>query len=392
MDAIESTSEINLNVPELFAGGTAIEFIDEEAPSETATSSDTTALLPNETKRMAIELSTDQQNGSSNSPITKLHRLFSVRRFFTLLAGLLILCLVFEGIVAVIKDPPTFLLSKINHAPVGVSARGRGSGCSPTMVDPVQVAYRSKHAFYTMLQSGLIDFPPPVFQGNSTKLCSGNPSFNRGWEYCLPITGRKDLPYCQTSGRSDLLNPLTNKTRCFGSVLHMLLVDIYDEMKYLGVHPAVLYGTLLGAVRDGRTIPFTEDVDIGYQMTDVRAKRLRRNLAEKGYHMFHQGIWRVCVAPTHSLASNLYDPGMHLIRGAVEAPYVDLYEMKIVNETTWRVAEAVKPPFLAKDRIEPFSQVMLHGMEYDTVADPVFFLKREYGSNYMTPKPRKSNR
>jgi hypothetical protein len=32
--------------------------------------------------------------------------------------------------------------------------------------------------------------------------------------------------------------------------------------------------------------------------------------------------------------------------------------------------------------------VRINGLEFDTVHDPVDFLTKEYGKNYMTPKPR----
>ena len=65
--------------------------------------------------------------------------------------------------------------------------------------------------------------------------------------------------------RMDLLRPdLNQDTICFASVLHMMLVDVYDHFEARGAKPIVLYGTLSGAIRNGTTIPFTEDADVGY--------------------------------------------------------------------------------------------------------------------------------
>lgn len=71
-------------------------------------------------------------------------------------------------------------------------------------------------------------------------------------------------------------------------------------------------------------------------------------------------------------------------------PYVDLYEMKKVNDSYWDVEEldGSNGRLLPTDKVEPFSQVMINGVPFDTVHDPKFFLTEAYGDDYMTPKPR----
>lgn len=218
--------------------------------------------------------------------------------------------------------------------------------CSPKIVNPRGFATKS-------LSSWLVHarFSPPVFRNKSMVLCDAIQGESSGWTYCLPISGRKDIPFCSDSVREALLQPQTRETRCFASVLHMLLMDVYEEMERLDLNPALLYGTLLGAVRENRIIPFTEDVDIGWQMTVRGARQLQTSLAGKGYHMLLRDIWRVCVAPTHPLAGNLYDANMDLVQGPMEVPYVDLYEMKRVNESIWRISEASPSQNLPAERI-----------------------------------------
>ncbi|KAI9985628.1 hypothetical protein PInf_005013 [Phytophthora infestans] len=79
------------------------------------------------------------------------------------------------------------------------------------------------------------------------------------WENCLPIKTRFDEEDCAGADRTDLL--MQTRTPGHASVLHMLLVDVYTELEQAGGEPALVFGTLLGAVRDGGIIPFTEDVD-----------------------------------------------------------------------------------------------------------------------------------
>ncbi|GMF11040.1 unnamed protein product [Phytophthora lilii] len=160
--------------------------------------------------------------------------------------------------------------------------------------------------------------------------------------------------------------------------------------------PFLAFGPLLGAVRSGSMIPFTEDADIGYVGEMITPDALRLALQRKGYHMF---IWRVCVAPTNPLAGHLYDPNLPITRNFA-VPYVDLYKMEQTDNGDWNL-EGLEgsngSSILPGSKVQPFSQVMINGMKFDTVKDPRFFLqnyvlnflmREAYGDDYMIPKPR----
>ncbi|KAL3661200.1 hypothetical protein V7S43_013807 [Phytophthora oleae] len=205
------------------------------------------------------------------------------------------------------------------------------------------------------------------------------------------MTGRKDTPYCTAADRSDLLHTRSPKSICYASVLHLLLVEVYEELQATGNTPLVIFGSLLGAVRNDSMIPFTEDTDIGF-VGKLNAKEvLQQELWSKGYHLFFKGVWRVCVAPTHPLAGILYDPNRSLTK-YIGVPYVDLYRMQNLNNGNWDVEElkSSNGRLLPTDKVEPFSQVTINGMPFNTVHDPKFFLRRAYGASYMTPRPRRS--
>uniref|UniRef100_K3XBF9 Uncharacterized protein n=1 Tax=Globisporangium ultimum (strain ATCC 200006 / CBS 805.95 / DAOM BR144) TaxID=431595 RepID=K3XBF9_GLOUD len=261
--------------------------------------------------------------------------------------------------------------------------------CSPQMVDPAKVPYLSSHRFYSTLQE-MMPLAPPVFTHDAMHFCDAEgESEEAGWSYCLPITGRKDSPYCDGASRMDLLVPLTNETRCFASAVHMLLVDVYDEFRDMHRRPVLLYGSMLGAVRDGAPIPFTEDADLGYHdMTHDTATKLVERLREKGYHMFFDAIWRVCIAPNHPLALNLYDPSVGTLNGAQQAPYVDLYMLRRENASHWYADCTRDDRPIPNAKFEPYARVSLNGVAMDTLADPVDFLVHEYGDGYMIPNPR----
>ncbi|ETK76801.1 hypothetical protein L915_16862 [Phytophthora nicotianae] len=262
--------------------------------------------------------------------------------------------------------------------------------CIPRVLNASNIEYHSGHRFYSELKE--MDPPiAPTFRRNHTVLCHKELRTEVKYGYCLTISGRKDVPFCTAADRMDLLYTRSSKSLCYASVLHMLMVEVYEELQATGNTPLITFGSLLGAVRNGSMIPFTEDTDIGF-VDELKAKEaLREALWQKGYHMFFLGIWRVCVAPTHPLAGRLYDSKLPLTK-RYSVPYVDLYQMKKGNHGFWDIQELVgtNGRFLPADRVEPFSQITVNGMPFDTVRDPHFFLKEAYGPDYMTPIPRKA--
>lgn len=133
-------------------------------------------------------------------------------------------------------------------------------------------------------------------------------------------------------------------------------------------------------------IPFTEDTDIAYSGELSEDDEVGRALVQKGYHFFFLNIWRVCVAPTHPLAASLYGSTLPIAQ-AYKIPYLDLYAMEQLNDTTWTI-EGYRGDTIPADKVQPFSQVTINGLPFDTVHDPNYFLEEMYGDDYMVPKPR----
>ncbi|EEY68954.1 uncharacterized protein PITG_05104 [Phytophthora infestans T30-4] len=133
--------------------------------------------------------------------------------------------------------------------------------CSPRAHNASDIEYHSGHRYYAALKD--MDLSPPVFRNTHTTLCNEDARFKAGFNFCLPISGRKDTPFCLAADRSDLLHTRSHKSICYASVLHMLLVEVYEELQATGNTPLIIFGSLLGAVRNGSMIPFTEDTDIG---------------------------------------------------------------------------------------------------------------------------------
>lgn len=297
--------------------------------------------------------------------------LFTIPALAVALVGLVLLDVALES----------HLLARI---PVAIYLRP--AVCSPDVVNASSVQYHSDHSYYSQLKDqGAL--PAPIFQDGHVSLCDQWTRRFAKYSYCLPISGRKDTPFCETPDRLDLLDANSSDSICYASVLHMLLIEVYEELQATDNSPFLAFGSLLGAVRNQSLIPFTEDVDIGYVGDLKQQSAVQEALWHKGYHMFHYNIWRVCVAPTHPLAGKLFNASLPITK-EYTVPYVDLYRMKQKRNGDWDLQES-RGRNLPDRRVRPFSNVTVNGMQFETVNDPKYFLKKEYGSGYMTPKPRR---
>ncbi|KAG7385251.1 hypothetical protein PHYPSEUDO_001720 [Phytophthora pseudosyringae] len=302
-------------------------------------------------------------------------------------AGILVLpalALALTGLVAFDIVMETKILARV---PAAVLASADRRICTPAVVNASDIAYHGGHSYYDALKG--VTVPVPVFRGEHAKLCDKKRRRTAQYEYCLPVSGRKDAAFCPAADRMDLLTLRSATSICYASVLHMLLVEVYEELQARGNIPFLAFGSLLGAVRNGSMIPFTEDVDIGFVGEMVSVDAVRLALRKKGYHMFFMDIWRVCVAPTHPLAGHLYDPNLPVSK-TFEVPYVDLYMLTQLDNGDWDMEEldGSNGGVLPYDKVQPFSHASINGMPFDTVKDPHYFLTEAYGDGYMTPKPR----
>lgn len=288
--------------------------------------------------------------------------------------------------------------------------------CAPEVLDARAMPLHSDSSapFYTELVRLAPTLPAPEFEGDHAFLCEEHLARREQWANCLPISGRLDEPFCSHASRDDLLwtevLPGQRDRICHASVLHLILVDVYEELEALGAKPVLLYGTLLGAVRNQSLMAYTEDADLGFQdpsepVPDADADNgiaerrwmplhsqtmdveVADALWRKGYHLFHYGIYRVCVAPSHPLGSRLYDPRKPL---GVEyaAPYVDLYRMfRHIFTSKWDVEQSRLSRKVPDAKVQPFAQVGLLGRRFATLADPIDFLQHEYGEeSYLIPE------
>ena len=212
------------------------------------------------------------------------------------------------------------------------------------------------------------------------------------WSYCLPISGRTDVPYCAKPNRNDQLRRHTPNTLCYGSVIHMILVDVYNTMEELEQDPAILHGSLLGAIRNKSIIPYTQNADIGYAVPlggEFHSQKLANALRNKGYHMFNECkgcMWRICVGARHPLAYNLYNEDIPLYQ-RYKIPYTDLYAMKELGDTSWVLEGTGFGGVVTSKEFKPYIKVKLNDAEMNTLANPIKFLERQYGMDWRLENP-----
>ncbi|KAJ8525036.1 hypothetical protein ON010_g16079 [Phytophthora cinnamomi] len=233
--------------------------------------------------------------------------------------------------------------------------------CSPSMLDAANVNYRSDHRFYAMIQAST-SLIPPTFRGKHEALCTDDHADERKFEYCLPITSQDDPVFCAGADRIDLLIRQSPLTLCRASVMHLLVSDAFEELQVAGAAPRVDFSMPdeMSSDSSAAAVP-TGFSSISYSGNISQVGVLEPALRAKGYHLFQDnGDWNVCVAPTHPLASHLYDPDCKI---GSPVPQVTLV-VASTEEITATAPDTEKPTTSVDDSCSA-DQVDVKSVEYD---------------------------
>ncbi|WP_154402923.1 class I SAM-dependent methyltransferase [Nocardioides speluncae] len=171
----------------------------------------------------------------------------------------------------------------------------------------------------------------------------------------------------------------TFETRSTDQVAPLLdaLEEVLAALKKAGIDAFPAYGTLLGAVRDGKLIGHDSDADIGYvsqheHPVDVSRESfaIERKLVDMGYpvHRYSGAAFKVIVSESDGSAR-----GLDVFGGFMQAGHLVLMgEIRTPFEREW---------------IFPLGTTTLEGRELPAPADTDRFLAATYGQSWRVPDP-----
>jgi hypothetical protein len=153
--------------------------------------------------------------------------------------------------------------------------------------------------------------------------------------------------------------------------------EVLDALERAGIEPFLAYGTLLGAVREGRLLGHDSDADLGYvsrhtEPVDVMREsfRLQASLVEMGYETqrYSGAAFKVKVAEADGS-----------IRG------LDVFGGFLRDGMLYLMGE-IRTPF-KEQWVFPLGTATLEGRELPVPADPDRLLAAMYGKSWRTPDP-----
>lgn len=213
------------------------------------------------------------------------------------------------------------------------------------------------------------------------------------WERCLRFDF--DRSCSSTEVRGDEEKP------CMEHVLRDMGIALTDALERANVDHWVSYGTLLGAVRGEKVLPWTADVDvvIPSEAYGSMGKKLASDgtLKNRGYLFFYDkkypDIARACV--TRAAGKRFTD---FEILDAEQAnyydkyPYIDIYKTKTATTEARQGKGVVQvvwgPPctFAAKT-VFPLQKIPFYSKKVWAPANTTQYLSQLYGPGFMTPPP-----
>jgi len=209
------------------------------------------------------------------------------------------------------------------------------------------------------------------------------------WERCMRFHVRHE---CEPGSPGDV--------PCIVDVLGDMVLAISEAFEKAKLTHFIAYGTLLGAVRNQKIIPWTTDVDLVIDSGNWTglAKTLKNSnvLAKHGLKFFFdpgfgKDLGRICISEDAKkwigYAKNIPEKSVYYDTGY---PYVDIYKgIDVPNMVgKYRVMWGPGCTFNKSD-IYPLGKVDLLGHKFAAPRNPDAILSQIYGPDYITPPAKK---
>jgi hypothetical protein len=201
--------------------------------------------------------------------------------------------------------------------------------------------------------------------------------------YCLLqyLISRRILNFDSLLHRNVLMRRGSRFERCPSTRLAMLDY-LGNKMNQHNISWCITYGTLLGAVRSHRVIPWTADVDFGIpDLSDGRVQSVLRNIecfyGNVDPNVFH--FWSKAPA-VHAIHYGFLNIQSHTV-------YVDVYGLQKVGGGRVHLVGMDGEGNLPENIIFPIRKkgVLLEGKWYPTPNHPEVLLDAVYGVNWRKP-------
>ncbi len=161
---------------------------------------------------------------------------------------------------------------------------------------------------------------------------------------------------------------------CCSEILHAYLVDMNSILTEAKIDYFIMWGTLIGAMRDNDIIPWETDIDIVVNNYDFFLTQ-RSTLEKHGYIFFNDGLGRICKKSNIIHSNKLPSAKNNWF------PYVDVY-------VVWKLSfnrGIIQENIFKMNHLVPLGTCTIRNISYSCPAAPEKVLNEYYGKNWMKP-------